>query len=136
MAHVAIGNAAPANRADLRRTLDGAARNGPSCYNSFVDREARAREIVAAARARTRTSRSLWIVAIVVSVLCVGALAVALFQDRDTVAEKPLTARPAEPSSGFRIGLLLGLGVGIAIGGVVVRRRGQDRSSHSSRNMP
>jgi hypothetical protein len=49
-------------------------------------------------------------------------LAIAWFEDRHTVALKPLDRPAPVISSGLWIGLLLGLGLGIAIGSLLATR--------------
>jgi uncharacterized membrane-anchored protein len=91
------------------------------------DVEAKAREIVLAARAERRPwPRSIWITSLVLSVLSVVALTIAWLQDRNTVALKPLERRAVEHESGLWLGLLVGLGLGIAIGSVMALRRKRD----------
>jgi len=86
------------------------------------DAEAKARAIEQAARQRKPLPRSLWLAAIVISVGCVIALAIAWIQDRDTVALKHLDEHSPTASSGLWLGLLVGLGLGIAIGSVLAVR--------------
>jgi len=74
-----------------------------------------------------KPSRRLWIVALVVSVLCVGGLVYALIAERDTPAELRSTTGPVKSggNSGFLLGVLVGVGAGIVIGSLIaVRRRG------------
>jgi len=85
--------------------------------------EAKARAIERSARQRTPVPRSVWIAAIVISVGCVFALAIAWIQDRDTVALKHLDEHSPASSSGLWLGLLVGLGLGIAIGSVLAVRK-------------
>jgi hypothetical protein len=91
------------------------------------DAEAKAREIVLAAQAqRKRLPRSVWIAALVIGALCAGAVAIAWWQERDTVSNHPLTRAPVQ-SSGLGMGLLLGLGIGVAIGAIAALRARRDR---------
>jgi uncharacterized membrane-anchored protein len=91
------------------------------------DVEAKARAIVLAARAERRPwPRWVWITSLVVSVLSVVALSIAWLQDRNTVSLKPLERRTVEHESGLWLGLLVGLGLGIAIGSVMALRRKRD----------
>ena len=81
--------------------------------------EARAREIVASAKAvRKPLPRGLWIAALVVGVAClVGAVLVFVLP-----APAP-TAHPAVPAGGgFGLGLGLGVAGGVIIGFVLGRR--------------
>jgi hypothetical protein len=84
--------------------------------------EAKARAIEQAARQRKPWPRGVWIVAIVVSIACVAGLAIAWIEDRHTVALKPLDRPAPIISSGLWIGLLVGLGLGIAIGSILATR--------------
>ncbi len=104
-------------------------------YNQPVrDREAAARAIVIAARRDRRPApRWLWIATLVlgaIGAVCVGALAIAWVQDRDTIPVRPLTMQRTqviEHSSGLGLGLLIGAGLVIAIATVIaVRRRSHD----------
>ena len=88
------------------------------------DVEAKARAIVVAARGDRRPwPRWIWITSLVLSVLCVVALAIAWYQDRNTAPLKPLERRAVEHESGLWLGLLVGLGLGIAIGSVLALRQ-------------
>jgi hypothetical protein len=74
-----------------------------------------------------KPSRRLWIVAVVVSALCVGGLVYALIVERDTPAELRSTTGPVRSggNSGFALGVLVGVGAGIVIGSMIaLRRRG------------
>ena len=88
-----------------------------------MDREAEARAIVERARGeRTRTPRWLWIIALVTSVVSVGALAIAWIEDRDTLPVEPLARHPhIDQSSG--LGLLVGIVVVVAICSMIALRR-------------
>lgn len=66
--------------------------------------------------------RKLWILAIVVSVVLVAALAYALIVDWDTPVQKPLPRAQTE-SSGFGLGLLVGLGAGVVLGSLLALRK-------------
>ncbi len=75
-----------------------------------------------------RPSRKLWIVALLLSSLCVGGLVYALIVERDTPAEHRSTTGPVTTggSSGFGLGLLVGIGAGIVIGSLIaLRKRGR-----------
>ena len=91
------------------------------------DVEAKARAIVLAARgARRSLPRWIWITSLVVTVLGVAALAIAWLQERDTAPLRPLEHHAVEHESGLWLGLLVGLGLGIAIGSVMALRRKRD----------
>ena len=69
-------------------------------------------------------SRTLWIIAIAISVLCVGGLVYALIAERDTPAEHRSTSGPVSTgSSGFGLGVIVGVGAGIVIGSLIAVRR-------------
>lgn len=90
---------------------------------TLVDREQRLREITDAARqGRQRPRRGLWIGALVVGLACVGGLAIAWLEDRDTVAVHGL-ARVPVASSGGGLGLIVGIAVGVVIGSLIALRR-------------
>ncbi|MEO8843114.1 MAG: hypothetical protein ABI591_33930 [Kofleriaceae bacterium] len=87
------------------------------------DVEAKARAIVLAARGERRPlPRWIWTTSLVLSVLCVAALAIAWFEDRNTAPLRPLDHHAVEHQSGLWLGLLVGLGLGIAIGSVMALR--------------
>ena len=86
--------------------------------------ERKAREIVLAARGeRKRWPRAVWIAAIVLGIGCATAFAIAWWQDKDTVSEHPLDRHAATQTGGLGFGLLVGLGVGIAIGSLLAVKR-------------
>jgi peptidoglycan/LPS O-acetylase OafA/YrhL len=70
-----------------------------------------------------RPSRQLWLAAIVVSVICVAALAWGVINYWDEPADKTLDRRPAESRGGFGVGLLVGLGAGIVVGSLLAARK-------------
>ena len=70
--------------------------------------------------------RGVWIAAIAIGAACTIAVAIAYWQDRDTVSDHPL-ARVPEQSSGLGMGLIVGLAIGIAIG-VAIALRGRRNS--------
>ena len=75
-----------------------------------------------------RFSRRTWVVAIVASVLAVGALGYGLIRYWDhppTSKTIPKEVRSESDSSGFVLGLIVGVGVGLAIAGVMAMRRKQ-----------
>ena len=89
-----------------------------------MDREAAARAIAEnAKRARPPTPRWLWLLALVVGVACVAGLAIGWIEDRHTATLHPLARRAAEHESGFWLGLLVGLGIGVAITSVALARK-------------
>jgi hypothetical protein len=74
---------------------------------------------------RKKPSRGLWLLAIVVSVVCVIGLAYGLIVHWNETPTQT-TKRPASSDgSGFGLGLVIGIGVGIAIGSVMAMRRRQ-----------
>ena len=72
-----------------------------------------------------KPSRRLWIFALVVSALCVGGLVYALIVERDTPAETRSISGPVTSggSSGFGLGVLVGIGAGIVIGSLIALRK-------------
>ncbi|MBA3818421.1 MAG: hypothetical protein H0X17_05980 [Deltaproteobacteria bacterium] len=98
-----------------------------------MDQEDAARAIVERARqARPRTSRVTWIVALVVSTVCVIAFVIVLVAEGEpTTATTPVVP---QQGLGFPAGLAVGVAVGIAIGYAIARQA--SRSSHSSRSNP
>lgn len=66
--------------------------------------------------------RKLWILAIVVSLVLVAALAYALIVDWNTPVQKQLPRAQTE-SSGFGLGLLVGLGAGVVLGSLLALRK-------------
>ena len=89
------------------------------------DRETKARAIAAEAKAqRKRPSRWTWIVAGIVSVVCVGGLVIAWIHDRDAPSTGQLpTGSHVDQSSGLGIGITVGIGIGILIGSVLAARK-------------
>jgi len=88
--------------------------------------EARARKIELSARAtRKPLSRGVWIAALVVSMVSVAGLAIAWWQDHDTVSTTPLARHPSAEGGGgdMWVGVLVGLGVGIAIGSLLALKK-------------
>lgn len=70
-----------------------------------------------------RPSRQLWIAAIVVSLICVGALAWGVFNYWDEPARKTLEPGGRDDGgSGFGLGLMIGLGAGIVVGSLIALR--------------
>ena len=74
-----------------------------------------------------RPSRTLWIAAIVISIVCIAGLAYALIVEWDTEPTSPLEHRPTSGGggSGFGLGLLIGIGAGITIGSLIALRKRQ-----------
>jgi hypothetical protein len=72
-----------------------------------------------------RFSRRTWVVAIVASVLCVGALGFGLVRYWDHPPTSKTIPREVthESNGGFVLGLILGVGVGLAIAGIVAVRK-------------
>ena len=84
-------------------------------------------ELLAAARAtRKRPSRTMWIAALVVSVLCVAGLAYALITDWNAEPDRQTIKKVSRSTGGgFTAGLVIGIGAGIAIGSLIAVRRRQ-----------
>jgi hypothetical protein len=79
--------------------------------------------LLAAAKAtRKKPSRAMWIVAIVISVVCVAGLAYGLISNWDAQPD-PRAKSVAQTSSGFLLGFMVGLAAGIAIGSALALRR-------------
>jgi hypothetical protein len=75
---------------------------------------------------RKKPSRGLWMLAIVVSLVCVIGLGYGLITHWDTQPDKAMIRSGASGNSngtGFGLGLMIGLGAGIAIGSVLAVRR-------------
>jgi hypothetical protein len=89
--------------------------------------EAEVAALIASAQAvRKRPSRGLWMLAIVVSLVCVLGLGYGLLTYWDTEPDKAaVKASGSSNGSGFGIGLMIGLGAGIAIGCMLALRRRQ-----------
>ena len=119
-----IGNAESRKLADPRGRMRAQQEAGPVVALG-MDREAAARAIADAAKqARKPLPRGLWIAAIVVSVVCVGALAIGWLTGGPAPAPAhPLPRTGVARGGGFGAGLLIGVGVGIAIGSLLALRR-------------
>jgi hypothetical protein len=108
------------------RASDGAGSNVCASIGG-VDPEERARAIIAeASRDRKRPSRGLWIASLAALAICAAALAIAWWQDRDTVAEKKLPRAVSSSQSDLWLGIAVGIAVGFAIGILFARRRRSD----------
>lgn len=71
-------------------------------------------------------SRQLWLAAIVVSIICVGALAWGLLNYWDEPARKTLDRPQAQGGgSGFGLGLVIGLAAGVVVGSLIALRKRQ-----------
>jgi hypothetical protein len=106
----------------FERTPPGQQEVGPVLQEG-VDRESEARAIVERARgARRQTPRWLWITALTVAAICLGAFAIGMLfaGTGDATPHAP----PREiPTSRFAIGLMIGVGLGIPIGIAIASRR-------------
>ena len=125
MGHRGFGACPPRHGTAAPDQTGNRSKNRAPLLQRGVDPEAAARAIAdEAKRTRERPSRGLWVAAIVVSIVCLGALAIGWFEARDV----PAVAHPAhvaEPTSGGGFGLGLGVGIaaGIVIGSLLARRR-------------
>ncbi len=72
---------------------------------------------------QARPSRQLWVAAIVVSIVCVGALAWGVFNYWDEPPRQHMPAAAGSGGSGFGLGLMIGIGAGILIGSVIALRK-------------
>lgn len=72
---------------------------------------------------QARPSRQLWVAAIVVSIVCVGALAWGVFNYWDEPPRQHMPAAASSGGSGFGLGLMIGIGAGILIGSVIALRK-------------
>lgn len=71
-----------------------------------------------------KPSRTLWIAAIVVSLICIGGLAYGLVMDWNTPPDRTLPSRPAQATgSGFGLGLIVGIGAGVVLGSLIALRK-------------
>jgi hypothetical protein len=79
--------------------------------------------------ARKKPSRGLWIVSLLASSICVAALVYGLVAYRDAeptpVQDAPVEVQRSVGGGGFALGLLIGIGAGIAIGSLLAVRRRQ-----------
>lgn len=75
-----------------------------------------------AKQARKRIPRSVWIVAAIVSLVCVAGLAIALVTDWNTPSARAPVSH-AGGGGGLGIGLMIGLAVGIALGSLLALRK-------------
>jgi hypothetical protein len=74
--------------------------------------------------ARRKPSRGLWVAAIVVSVVCMIALAYGLITYWDEPPTRTtLHANATSSGSGFGLGVAVGLGAGVVIGSLLAIRR-------------
>jgi hypothetical protein len=86
--------------------------------------DAEVEALLAAAKAtRKRPSRGLWIAALVLSVASVIGLGYGLVTNWDEPADTAVTKSPPRAGSGFTLGLMIGLGVGVAIGSLLALRK-------------
>lgn len=97
--------------------------------SSGVADEERAAKILTAARGeRKSSSRTVWIVALVVGVACAIAFVVLMLGDGATSPQpKPATS---DHGLGFGTGVIVGIVVGVALGFAIARQR------QSARNTP
>jgi hypothetical protein len=91
--------------------------------------DAEVEALLASAKAtRKRPSRTLWIAAVIVSVLCVGGLVYGLVTNWDAEPDPEVVksaSRVNRSGSGFVLGVMVGLGAGIAIGSALAQRKRQ-----------
>ena len=95
-------------------------------YRFGVPTEAEVQALLATAEAtRKKPGRGMWIVAIVLAVVCVGALAYGLVTYWDEPAEETPSqvARGGRSGGGFVLGLVIGVAAGIAIGSALALRK-------------
>ena len=88
--------------------------------------EAEVQALLATAEAtRKKPGRGMWIVAIVLAVICVGALAYGLFTYWNEPPEKTPSqvTRSQSSGGGFVLGLVIGVAAGIAIGSALALRK-------------
>ena len=99
-----------------------------------AEREQAVEAIRRAGRAsRPKSSRTLWIVALLIGAVSVATFVVILFADTDAPFAP---TRPHEGRAGFPTGVAIGVVAGIAIGYAIGRRRRSDepsdRTSHQT----
>jgi hypothetical protein len=70
-----------------------------------------------------RPSRALWIAALAVSLICVGALAIGYLTRDPDVKPQHLPNAASNSSSGFGTGILIGIAAGVAIGSAIALRK-------------
>ena len=87
--------------------------------------DAEVEALLAAAKAtRKRPSRGLWVAALVLSVASVIGLGYGLVTNWDEPPDTAVTkSAPRAGSGGFTLGLMIGLGVGVAIGSLLALRK-------------
>lgn len=89
-----------------------------------MDREAEARAIVERAKqGRKPLPRSVGVAAIVVAVVCVGALAIGYLVAGGAAPTPHDHPKVVETHSGFGLGVVIGLVAGIAIGSALALRK-------------
>ena len=70
-----------------------------------------------------RPSRALWIASLVVSTICVAALAIGYLTRDPDVKPQHLPTATSQSSSGFGTGILIGVAAGVAIGSAIALRK-------------
>jgi len=101
-------------------------REPPGTVRRNVPTDSEVKLLLESAQAtRKRPSRGMWIVAIVVSVVCVGAFAYAMISDWNEPASERVERRPTSTGSGFGLGFMIGIAAGIAIGSLLAVRKRQ-----------
>jgi hypothetical protein len=87
--------------------------------------DAEVEALLASAKAtRKRPSRGMWIAALAISVACVVGLGYGLVTHWDEPAETSVTKQaPRSGTGSFSLGLMIGLGVGVALGSLLALRK-------------
>ncbi len=101
-------------------------------------REREIQAVLASSRQRPSAPRWLWIAALVIGVGCATAFVVVLVRGGGVPSTTTPTGPTSAGGSGLPTGLVLGVGLGIAIGWFAARRDQSSRTAggHSSRNSP
>jgi len=89
---------------------------------------------------RIANPRWLWVTALLVGALCIGAFAHAMLAPSERTVESAAPIATAPAGRGFGAGLVIGIAAGIAVGFAIARQRSvvveTSAGDHSSRSNP